>query len=129
MVCVGGTLPEVLMQFHRSIAAAVFATALMAMSGANAFETTSIGGAPGSGTANYKDPDELGAALSPSTSSSSSPFGNFNFSAGAAPDTSNSATTNWLNGPGSRGFGFTGSESTSAEPASPFNTPILRDRN
>lgn len=117
------------MQFHRSIATAVFATALLAASGASAFETTSIGGAPGSGTANYKDPDELGAALSPSTSSSSSPFGNFNFSAGVTPDNSDTATTNWLNGPGSPGFGFTGSQSTSAEPASPFNTPILRERN
>ncbi|CCB66408.1 MULTISPECIES: hypothetical protein [unclassified Hyphomicrobium] len=117
------------MLFHRSIAAAVFATALLVTSGANAFETTSIGGAPGSGTANYKDPDELGAALSPSTSSSSSPFSNFNFSVGQAPDNADGARTNWLNGPGSPNFGFTGSQSTSVEPASPFNTPILRDRN
>jgi hypothetical protein len=94
---------------------------------ANAFETTSIGGVNADGSAKYQDPDELGAATSSTTSS---PFGNFNFSAGTAADTgANSATTNWLNGPGSPGFGFTGSQATSAEPASPFNTPILRDRN
>ncbi len=107
-------------------AAALF-SALVVSSSANAFETTSIGGTNADGSAKYQDQDELGAAMAPSTSTS--PFGNFNFSAGAVPDSSGSATTNWLNGPGSPGFGFTGSQSTSADPASPFNTPILRERN
>ncbi|RUO98225.1 hypothetical protein [Hyphomicrobium sp.] len=106
------------------VAAALFSAALV--SGASAFETTSIGGVNADGSAKYQEPDELGSLQTPS----SSPFGNFNFSAGTTPDSgSNSATTNWLNGPGAPGFGFTGSQSTSAEPASPFNTPILRDRN
>lgn len=114
------------MPFHRAVAAAIFFSALL-VPAANAFETTSIGGVNPDGSAKYQDPDELGAATSQSTSS---PFGNFNFSAGTPSNTDpNSATTNWLNGPGSPGFGFTGSQSTSAEPASPFNTPILRDRN
>ncbi len=120
------------MPFYRAITAAVLLSALFAANGADAFETTSIGGTNADGSAKFQDPDEFGAALSPSTSSTSStssPFSNFNFSAGPAPDNSNSATTNWLNGPGSPGFGFTGSQSTSAEPASPFNTPILRERN
>jgi hypothetical protein len=118
------------MPFYRAITAAVLLSALLA-NGASAFETTSIGGANADGSAKFQAPDELGAALSPSTSTAttSSPLSNFNFSAGAAPDNSNSSTTNWLNGPGSPGFGFTGSQSTSAEPASPFNTPILRERN
>lgn len=119
------------MQFHRAIAAVSLLSALLVSGGANAFETTSIGGVNADGSAKYQDPDELGSALSPSTGSgtSSSSFGNFNFSAGAAPSNSDSATTNWLNGPASPGFGFSGSQSTSSEPSSPFNTPLLRDRN
>ncbi len=117
------------MQFHRAMAAAGLFSALVVSSGANAFETISIGGTNADGSAKYQAQDELGAAMAPSTSTSNSPFGNFNFSAGAAPDSTNSTTTNWLNGPGSPGFGFTGSQSTSADPASPFNTPILRERN
>ncbi|MFA5956453.1 hypothetical protein [Hyphomicrobium sp.] len=117
------------MQFHRAITAAALFSALVASSSANAFETTSIGGTNADGSAKYQDQDELGAAMAPSTSASTSPFGNFNFSAGAVPDSPDSATTNWLNGPGSPGFGFTGSQSSSAGPASPFNTPILRERN
>ncbi|MBS0235205.1 MAG: hypothetical protein JSR99_17195 [Proteobacteria bacterium] len=115
------------MQFHRTIAAAVFFSALLVSAGASAFETTSVGGANADGSAKYQDPDEMSAAAAPA---SSSPFGNFNFSVGSGANAnSDSATTNWLNGPGSPGFGFTGSESTSAAPASPFNTPILRERN
>lgn len=117
------------MQFHRAMAAAALFSALLVSSGANAFETTSIGGVNADGSAKYQQQDELGAALAPSTSTSSSPFGNFNFSAGSTADDSGSATTQWLNGPGSPGFGFTGSQSTSAAPPSPFNTPILRERN
>jgi hypothetical protein len=116
------------MQFHRAIAAAALISALLVSNGASAFETTSIGGTNADGSAKYQDPDELGAATAP-PSNSSSPLGNFNFSAGVAPNNGDDATTNWLNGPGSPGFGFTGSQSTSAAPASPFNTPILRDRN
>jgi hypothetical protein len=114
------------MPFHRAVAvAAIFS--VFSISAAHAFETTSIGGVNADGSAKYQDPDELGAATSSTTSS---PFGNFNFSAGTTPSSgADSATTNWLNGPGSPGFGFTGSQSSSAEPASPFNTPILRDRN
>jgi hypothetical protein len=115
------------MQFHRVIAAAALLSTLLG-SGANAFETTSIGGVNADGSAKYQDPAGLGSALTP-PGTPSSPFGNFNFSAGPAPDSINSATTNWLNGPGSPGFGFSGSESTSAAPPSPFNTPILRERN
>ena len=119
------------MQFDRAIAAATLILALLVSSGANAFETTSVGGVNADGSAKYQDPDELGAALAPSTSATSSPFGNFNFSAGSTADTSDRSTTNWLNGPGSPGFGFSGSgsQSSSAEPPSPFNTPILRERN
>ncbi len=119
------------MQYDRAMAtaalmSALLVSALLATTGANAFETTSIGGKNADGSAQYQDPDELGAALAPS---SMSPFGDFNFSAGSAPDNSNSAGARWLNGPGSSAFGFTGSQSSSAEPASPFNTPILRERN
>ncbi len=115
------------MQFLRAIAAAAFFSALLVSAGANAFETTSIGGTNADGSAKYQDPDETGGLPAPS---GSSPFGNFNFQVGGTADaSSDSATTNWLNGPGSPGFGFSGSQSTSAEPASPFNTPILRERN
>ncbi len=115
------------MQFHRAIVATVFFSALLVSTAADAFETTSIGGTNADGSAKYKDPDEMSAAATPA---SSSPFGNFNFSVGSGANAnSDNATTNWLNGPGSPGFGFTGSESTSAAPASPFNTPILRERN
>ncbi len=113
------------MQFHRAIAAAALLSALLA-SGASAFETTSIGGANADGSAKYQDPDELSAA---STPTSTSPFGNFNFNVGTAPDSSD-RSTNWLNGPGSSPFGFSGSQgSSSTEAASPFNTPLLRERN
>jgi hypothetical protein len=113
------------MSLYRAIIAAAFISAAL-VSGARAFETTSIGGVNADGSAKYQEPDELGSLQTPS----SSPFGNFNFSAGTTSDTgASSATPRWLNEPGSRGFGFTGSQSTSAEPASPFNTPILRDRN
>ncbi|MFT3731692.1 MAG: hypothetical protein QM780_09785 [Hyphomicrobium sp.] len=114
------------MLIYRAMAAAVIFSALMVSGPANAFETTSIGGTNTDGSAKYQDPDELGAATAPSTSSS--PFGNFNFQVGT-PASSDQSGTNWLNGPGSSALGFTGSQSTSAGPASPFNTPILRDRN
>jgi hypothetical protein len=117
------------MQFRRAMAAAALFSALLVSNGASAFETTSVGGVNADGSAKYQEQDELGAALAPSASTTSSPFGNFNFSAGSVADDSDGATTNWLNGPGSPGFGFTGSESTSAAPPSPFNTPILRERN
>ncbi len=113
------------MQFHRAVAAAALSLALLASGGAQAFETTSIGGANSDGSAKYQDPDELSAATAPS-----SPLGNFNFNVGTAPD-SNDRSTNWLNnGPGSSAFGFSGSNgSSSTEAASPFNTPLLRERN
>jgi hypothetical protein len=117
------------MPFLRAIAAAALFSAAFG-SAAVAFETTSIGGTNADGSAKFQDPDELGGLTSDTPSS---PFGNFNFSVGSAADRSaNSATTNWLNNnaPGTGGFGFSGSsQSSSAEPASPFNTPILRDRN
>ncbi len=114
------------MRFYRAIAAAALSSALLVPGGASAFETTSIGGTNADGSAKYQDPDELGAATAPA---SSSPFGNFNFQVGTSPGDSNSPATNWLNGPGSSGLGFTGSQSSSVEPASPFNTPLLRERN
>jgi hypothetical protein len=130
MVRVGGTLPEDLMRFHRAIAAAALLSALLVSVAANAFETTSIGGANADGSAKFQDPDELGSALTPSTGSgAASPFGNFNFSAGVTPNSGDGSNTNWLSSPGTSGFGFTGSQSSSSEPSSPFNTPILRDRN
>ncbi|HEY8127444.1 MAG TPA: hypothetical protein VIF39_01835 [Hyphomicrobium sp.] len=113
------------MRFHRAIAAAVFLSAIIASAGARAFETTSIGGTNADGSAKYQDPDETGGIPTPS---SSSPLGNLNLQVGTDNDTNSS--TNWLNGPGSSGFGFTGSQSSSStEPATPFNTPLLRDRN
>ncbi len=115
------------MRFHRVMAAAALASALLASAGADAFETTSVGGTSAAGSAKYQEPDEMSAAAMPSASS---PFGNFNFSAGSGANSdSDNASTKWLSSTGSPGFGFTGSESSSAAPASPFNTPILRERN
>jgi hypothetical protein len=121
-VRVPNTLLEVLMRFHRAIAAAVFLSALLGSAAANAFETTSIGGTNADGSAKYQDPDETGGVPTPSSSSA---LGNLNLQVGTGNDTNSS--TNWLNGPGSS-LGFTGSQSSS-EPATPFNTPLLRDRN
>jgi hypothetical protein len=115
------------MRFHRAIAAAAFLSLITASAGARAFETTSIGGTNADGSAKYQDPDETGGI--PQPSSSSSPFGNFNFQVGTGnPSSSTDRSTNWLNGPGSS-LGFTGSGSSSSEAASPFNTPLLRERN
>lgn len=116
------------MQFLRAIAAAALLSALSVSGGASAFETTSIGGANADGSAKYADPDELSAATAPAKSSS--PFGDFNFQVGSGPDTNPSGGTNWLSSPGTSGFGFSGSQgSSTSEAASPFNTPILRERN
>jgi hypothetical protein len=116
-----------MMQFHRAIAAAVLSLALLTSDGAYAFETTSIGGANADGSAKYQDPDEVSAAAAPAAAS---PFGNFNFQVGASPDANaDGATTNWLSGPGTSGFGFSGSQSSATDAASPFNTPLLRERN
>lgn len=115
------------MRVHRVMAAVAIASALLASAGADAFETTSVGGTNADGSAKYQEPDEMSAAALPTTSS---PFGNFNFSAGSGANAdSDNPNTKWLSSPGSPGFGFTGSESSSAVPASPFNTPILRERN
>jgi hypothetical protein len=114
------------MRFHGAVAAAVLLAAITVSVGASAFETTSIGGTNADGSAKYQDPDETGGVPMPSTSS---PFGNFNFQAGtSANSTGADRSTNWLNGPGSS-LGFTGSGSSSTEAASPFNTPLLRERN
>jgi hypothetical protein len=114
------------MRFDRAIAAAAFILMITVAAGAQAFETTSIGGTNADGSAKYQDPDDTGGipAASPS---SSSPLSNFNFQVGTGADANTS--TNWLSGPGSPGFGFTGSQSSSTEPATPFNTPELRQRN
>jgi hypothetical protein len=112
------------MRVHRAIAAAVFLSALLGSAAAYAFETTSIGGTNADGSAKYQDPDETGGV--PTGSSSSLPD-SLNLQVGTGNDTNSS--TGWLNGPGSSGFGFTGSQSSSTEPATPFNTPLLRERN
>jgi hypothetical protein len=109
------------------VAAAAILTCVMTACSAFAFETTSVGG-KSEGGAQLQDPadaDPLTALTKPSSSSMS--FGGFSVQTGTTDD--NAAQTNWLNGPGSPGFGFTGSQSSSAGPASPFNTPILRERN
>ncbi len=115
------------MRFHQAIAAAAFLSLITASAGVRAFETTSIGGANADGSAKYQDPDETGGVPTPS---SSSPFSNFNFQVGSGSDSSDgNRSTNWLNGAGSS-LGFTGSgSSSSTEAASPFNTPLLRERN
>ncbi len=113
------------MRFDRAIAAACFLSLITASAEVRAFETTSIGGTNADGSAKYQDPDETGGV--PQPSSSSSPFGNFNFSVGSSDANS---STNWVSRPDSSGFGFTGSQSSSStEPATPFNTPLLRERN
>lgn len=114
------------MRLHRAIAAAAFLSVMGASVSAWAFETTSIGGTNADGSAKYQDPDETGGVPTPSTSS---PFGNFNFQVGSSANSDNTnPSTNWLNGPGSS-LGFTGSQNSSTEPATPFNTPLLRERN
>ncbi|MET0638946.1 MAG: hypothetical protein ABWZ19_02895 [Hyphomicrobium sp.] len=117
------------MRFHLAIAAAILFPALVASGGAGAFETTSIGGTNPDGSAKFQDPGNADpmASLATSSSSLSTGFGNFSVGAGTGQDRND--RTNWLSSPGSPGFGFTGSQSTSADPASPFNTPILRERN
>jgi hypothetical protein len=116
------------MQFHRAIGVVALLSALLVSGSANAFETTSIGGANADGSAKYADPDELSAATAPEKSSS--PFGNFNFQVGSGADADSGGGTNWLNSPGTSGFGFSGSQdSSTSEAVSPFNTPILRERN
>ena len=116
------------MRLHRAIAAAAFLSVMGVSVSAWAFETTSIGGTNADGSAKYQDPDETGGV--PMPSSSSSPLGNFNFQVGTTADSPDgNRSTNWLNGPGSS-LGFTGSGgSSSTEPATPFNTPLLRERN
>jgi len=106
------------MRFDRGIAAAVFLSMILTAAGAQAFETTSIGGTNADGSARYQDPDEASALLSP--------FGS------GSTQSSTDTTTNWRGsiGAGSGpGFGFTSSQNSSSEPSSPFNTPLLRERN
>ncbi|CAA2142144.1 hypothetical protein [Hyphomicrobium sp. ghe19] len=108
------------MRFDRGIAAAVFLSMILSAAGAQAFETTSIGGTNADGSARYQDPDEASALLSPfgsgSTQSSTDTSSNWRGSLGAGV------------GSGSA-FGFTSSQNSSNEPSTPFNTPLLRERN
>ena len=108
------------MRFDRGIAAAVFLSMLLSAAGAQAFETTSIGGTNPDGSARYQDLDEASALLSPfgagSTQSSTDPSSNWRGSLGAGV------------GSGSA-FNFSSSQNSSNEPSTPFNTPLLRERN
>ncbi|WP_045835413.1 hypothetical protein [Hyphomicrobium sp. 99] len=101
------------MRFDRGIAAAVFLSMTLISAGAQAFETTSIGGTNADGSARYQDPDEASALLSP--------FG--------SGQTSSSTGTDWKSPIGSSGFNFSASQNTSTEPSTPFNNPLLRERN
>lgn len=108
------------MRFDRGIAAAVFLSMILTAAGAQAFETTSIGGTNADGSARYQASDEASALLSPfgsgSTQSSTDTSSNWKGSIGAGV------------GSGSA-FGFTSSQNSSSEPSTPFNTPLLRERN
>ncbi len=108
------------MRFDRGIAAAVFLSTILISAGAQAFETTSIGGTNADGSARYQDPDEASALLSP--------FGS------GTTQSSTDTTSNWRGSIGAGvgsgpAFGFTSSQNSSSEPASGFNNPLLRERN
>jgi hypothetical protein len=97
------------MRLLRAIAGAAFMTAILTAGGASAFETTTIGGTNPDGSAKFQDPDEQ---------QPSSLLGNFQVQQG----TSQQGGTNPF-------FGFSGSQSSSSEPNTPFNDPTLRTRN
>jgi hypothetical protein len=106
---------EILMRFDRGIAAAVFLSMILTSAAAQAFETTSIGGTNADGSAHYQDPDEASGLLS-------------QFGAGTT-QSSTESTQSWTSPIGSSGLGFSASQSSSAEPSTPFNNPLLRERN
>lgn len=85
-------------------------TAILTSGGASAFETTTIGGTNADGSAKFQDPDEQ--------QPSSLLGGNFQVQQG----TSQQGGMNPF-------FGFSGSQSSSSEPNTPFNDPSLRTRN
>ncbi|HET6389326.1 hypothetical protein [Hyphomicrobium sp.] len=100
------------MRFNRGIAVAAALSAISISAGAHAFETTSIGGTNSDGSMRYQDLDEAAALLS-----------------GSAASTTGSDQS-WKTPLGSTGFNFSASQkSTSSEPSTPFNTPLLRERN
>lgn len=104
------------MRFDRGIAATVLLSMISISAGAHAFEMTSIGGTNPDGSPRYQDLDEASALLSP--------FG----SGEAASNTS--ADKSWKTPLGSTGFNFSSSQkSSSTEPSTPFNNPLLRERN
>lgn len=103
------------MRFDRGIAAAVFLSMILTSAGAQAFEMTSIGGTNADGSARYQDPDEASALLSP--------FG------ASATQSSTESGQSWTTPIGSSGFGFSASQNSSAEPSTPFNNSLLRQRN
>ena len=104
------------MRFDRGIAAAVLVSMISISAGAHAFEMTSIGGTNPDGSARYQDLDEASALLSP--------YGSGDTSSGTGTDQS------WKTPLGPTGVSFSSSQkSSSAEPSTPFNNPILRQRN
>lgn len=110
------------MRFDRGLTAAVFLSSILISAGAQAFETTSIGGTNADGSMRYQYPDEASALLSPSGSGSGS------------TQSSTDTTSNWRGSAGAgvgsgSSLGFTSSQNSTSEPSSPFNTPLLRERN
>jgi len=100
------------MRFHRAIFGAAILAAVLTSGGAQAFETTSIGGTNPDGSAKFQDPDDqqTSALLGGSVQVQQG----YSQQGGASPF-----------------FGWGGSQlsSSSQEPSTPFNNPILRQRN
>ena len=99
------------MRFDRIIVGAAFSFAIVASTGASAFEKTQMGGTnPDGSTANYQDPDEQPLP---------SPLGGTPFQQGSGTSqSSQNQTFQWTVTP----------DHGSAEAKSGFNEPLLRER-
>ncbi len=99
------------MQFDRIIVGAAFSFAIIASTGASAFEKTQMGSTNPDGSAQYQDPDEQQLP---------SPLGGTQFQQGSGTSSpSQNQMFQWSATPGS---------SSAAEAKSGFNEPLLRER-
>jgi len=99
------------MRFGRIIIGAAFSFAIIASTGASAFEKTQMGGTNPDGSAHYQDPDEQQLP---------SPLGGTQFQQGSETSpSSQNQTFQWSMTPGS---------GSATEAKSGFNEPLLRER-
>jgi hypothetical protein len=105
------------MRIHKAIICGAFTLAIFSASGANAFETTSVGGTNPDGTAKYQDIDDM---------QTSSMLGGTQVQPGVSTGFSQTPQQQ----PGAFSWSVEKSPGSSfTQPASGFNDPTLRDRN